>query len=111
MITEFKMFEGSGFGDSYPGHIEPTPKFKIGDEVVVMYDLKSPVNNNYPYGIIKGEIVTITDFWINANGHISYNIDNKKIKIIKKGIDTSRDRFPEFNFEYEWEVNAKKYNL
>ena len=31
-----KSYEGSGFGKSYPGHEEPIPKFKIGDEVMVM---------------------------------------------------------------------------
>jgi hypothetical protein len=103
-----KTYEGSGFGESYPGHIEPTPKFKIGDEVMVMYDLKQ---YNYPYGIDKGDIVTITDFWIYANGTISYHIDSPKLREIKKGIDTRNDYFSEFHFEYEWKVNANKYNI
>ena len=104
MITNFKIYEGSGFGESYPGHIEPTPEFKIGDEVIVMYDLKQN-------GLVKGDIVTITDFWIYANGSISYRIDSPKLREIKKGMNTRYDDFSEFHFEYEWKVNAKKYNM
>jgi len=112
-----KKYEGSGFGESYAGHIafitegfyiKPTPKFKIGDEVMVMYDLNQ---FGYPYGIVKGDMVTITDFHIFANGVVAYIIDSPKLRKIKKGIDTRHDYFPEHQFEYEWAVNAEKYNL
>ena len=103
-----KKYEGSRFGESYPGHIEPTPKFKIGDEVMVMCDLTQFGN---PYGIVRGDIVTITDFWIYANGVVAYRIDSPKLREIKKGINTRYDDFPEHKFEYEWAVNAEKYNL
>ena len=103
-----KSYEGSGFGNSYPGHEEPTPKFKIGDEVMVISDLEKYEN---PYGIIKGDLVKITNCWIYANGAITYKIDSPKIRKLKKGYNTNDDYFGEFNFEYEWKVNSKKYNL
>lgn len=103
-----KSFEGSGFGRSYPGHIEPTPRFNIGDEVEVAYDL---TQFGHPYGIVKGDIVTITDFWINALGHIGYKIDSPKLREIKKGIYIKGDTFDEFHFQYIGEEDAKKYNL
>ena len=103
-----KSYEGSGFGKSYPGHEEPIPKFKIGDEVMVMYDLRQ---FGHDYGIFKGDLVEITDFWINCNGVITYSIDSPKIREIKKGIDTRYDEFDEYCFEYEWEIDARKYNL
>lgn len=103
-----KTYEGSGFGKSYPGHEEPTPKFQIGDEVMVVYDL---VEFGHPYGIVAGDLVTITDYWINGNGVISYYIDSPKIRKIKKGIDTRYTNFNEFHFDTEWHIAAKKYNL
>jgi uncharacterized Zn ribbon protein len=111
MITKFEIFESSisanGVGGkSYPDH--NTPKFKIGDEVMVIYDLKQ---FGYPYGIVKGDLVNIIDFWINGNGNISYTIDSPKLREIKKGIDIRNDDFDEFNFEYEWKINANKYNI
>jgi len=103
-----KTYEGSGFGKSYPGHEEPTPKFKIGDEVVVTYNL---IKFGHSYGINKGDKVTITDFWINANGDISYNIDSSKLRCLKSGIDIRTDTFDEFYFEYEHILNSKKFGL
>ena len=102
MITNFKIFEK-----------KETPKFKIGDDVIVQYDLKQ---YNYPYGIVKGDIVTITDVFIYANDAfpvslITYKIDSPKLREIKKGINTENDYFSEFHFEYEWKVSANKYNL
>jgi len=112
MITNFKIFENSitanGFGKSYIEPIRQKPKFKVGDEVMVVYDLKQ---YGYSYGIVKGDLVKITDFWINGNGTISYSIDSPKLRKIKKDIDTRGDDFDEFNFKYEYEVNAKKYNI
>lgn len=103
-----KTYEGSGWVPSSPGNEEPIPKFKIGDEVMVVYDLKK---FQRPYGIIAGDLVTITDFWIYSNGAIMYKIDSPKIREIKKGIDTRGDDFPEYCFDYEWNIDAKKYNL
>jgi hypothetical protein len=103
-----KTYEGSVFGPSSPGHEEPIPKFKIGDEVIVVYDLKQ---FGRPYGIVAGDFVTITDFWIYSNGAIMYSIDSPKIREIKKGINTRDDDFPEHQFDYEWNIDAKKYNL
>jgi hypothetical protein len=86
-----------------------SPKFKIGDEVIVITDLEK---YGSPYGIIKGELVKIIDCWIYVNGAISYKIDSPKISKIMKGSNNSRFYyFGEFNFEYEWEVDSKKYNL
>jgi len=86
----------------------PKPKFNVGDEVIVMYDL---TQFGYPYGIVKGDIVTIVDYWINANDDISYKIDSPKLREIKKGRDIEYDMFDEFHFAYEYEEDANKYNL
>lgn len=109
MITNFKIFESSGFGKSYPGHEEPVPKFKIGDKVMVVHDLKQ-YGKPY-YNTVKGDLVNITDFHINMNGDIAYNIDNPKLKKLRKNMYTRGDTFSEFHFEYEWKINAKKYNI
>ena len=86
----------------------PTPKFKIGDEVMVTSDL---IKHGHPYGIIEGDIVKIIDCWIYANNVITYKVDSPKIRKIKKGYDISGDYFAQFHFEYEWKVDSKKYNL
>ena len=103
-----KTYEGSGFGPSYSGHKEPIPKFNIGDEVMVVYDLEQ---FGRPYGIVAGDLVTITDYWINGNGVITYFIDSPKLREIKKGLDTRWTSFDEFHFDTEWHIAAKKYNL
>jgi hypothetical protein len=108
-MKHIKTFEGSGFGKSYPGHEEPTPKFKIGDEVMVIYDLKK--YDRLYFNMVKGNIVNITDFWINANGTISYEIDSQELRKLRKGYDIRNDDFPEFHFEYEWKIDADKFNL
>ena len=87
----------------------PQPKFNKGDEVMVMYDL---MQYGRPYfGIKKGDIVTIRDYWIYANDTIEYKIDSPKLREIGKEYEIENDLFDEFYFAYEWEEDANKYNL
>ena len=82
---------------------------KIGDKVIVAYDL---ILYGRPYyNTVKGDVVTITNFHIYANGAIYYYIDSPKLRKVRKGYDVSDDSFPEFHLEYKWEKNQKIYNL
>jgi hypothetical protein len=97
MITNFKIFEN-----------KETPKFKVGDEVLVASNL---TKFGRDIGINKGDIVTIKKVFINANGHVFYYIDSEKYREIMKGRDHDHEYHPEFRFLYPAEVDMYKYNI